>query len=159
MPTQTCSKCGAECEAGLPNCPECGGYLGRRRREPVYVPPPEPEPEDTFGLPGPLYWFLDLFPGLVSPKVVIMAIASTVLGGLIMLLAFILFTFGAMIAPFMIGGFGLICYWAAIAWLLNGYVCMPTDAMVDFDGRKWTAFWVLAMLPLSLLLLWLAVTD
>jgi hypothetical protein len=123
------------------------------------VPPPEPEPEDTFGLPRPLYWFLDLFPGLVSPKCLIMAAIATITGALIMLLAFVLFSFGALIAPFMIGAFGLICYWAAICWLLSGFVCMPTDAMVDFDGRRWSAFFVLAVLPLSLLFLWLAVVD
>lgn len=159
MTTRLCPRCGIECEAGLPTCPECGGYLGVRRKERVYVPAEKPPPEDTFGLPRPLYWFLSMFPGLASPTVIIVSAVMMVAAVMIVLLALMIFSLGAMVAAMMIGGVGLMCYWAAIAWLLNGHVCMLTDALVDFDGRQWTVFWLFTLLPLSLLFLVFGAVD
>ena len=154
-----CRHCGATCDAGEPRCPSCGGYLGARPPTPLPVAPSEPEePEIPAGL-APVLWLLEMFPGLVSPKVLVMSIAALPLAAGLLWLALLLVGFGAILPGMAIGAFALVVYWTAVAWLLHGELCMPADAVAEFDGTKWMVFLLIAFAPMSAFFWYLGARD
>jgi hypothetical protein len=142
-----CPQCNAECDPGEPSCPACGRYLGVRRREPVVPPEPDPDEDERFGIPRPVWWLMNMFPGVFAPTVLIMSIVAVVVAGMLTWLALFMLVLGAAFAGFAIGAAGMICYWAAIAWLMYGALAAPSEVLSEFDSTKWTVFILLAMLP------------
>jgi hypothetical protein len=106
--------------------------------------------EEGPGMPLWLFWFLDLFPGLIRPLVLIMSLLMLPVAVVVCWLGFFILTLGAIFAGFATAGFGLIIYWSALAWIIYGYICLPSEALAEFDSRKWTAFLLLALAPVGL---------
>lgn len=146
----TCSRCGARCDAGEPRCPSCGGYLGARPPRPRLNAPAEEARR------GPFFWFLDLFPGLVRPRVLIMSLVALPVAAGLVGLGLALFSIGGVFAGMAVAAFGMVTYWAAVAWLIYGYVCLPGEALSEFDGTRWMVFALLASAPMVALFAWLA---
>jgi len=122
------------------------------------VEQPDPEPEVPPGL-VPLLWLLELFPGLASPKVLILSILALPVAAGVLQLALLLIGFGAIVTGIFIAGFAMVIYWTAVAWLLYGNICMPAEAMAEFDSTKWMVFLLAAFAPMSLFFLWLGLTG
>lgn len=148
MPAMTCPRCGVECDAGEPRCLSCGGYLGARRRPSVVEQPPEPEPEVS-GAMGFALRFLEMFPGFVQPKVLALSLAALPVAAGLLYLALVMAGFGALFTAIAIGAFAAVVYWTALAWMLHGELCMPSEALAEFDGTKWMVFLLLAFAPVS----------
>jgi hypothetical protein len=106
--------------------------------------------EEGPGMPLWLFWFLDLFPGLIRPVVLIMSLLMLPVAAVVCWLGFFILTLGAIFAGFATAGFGLIIYWSALAWIIYGYISLPSEALAEFDSRKWTAFLLLALAPVGL---------
>ena len=103
MSPKRCPECDAECRSAQRFCTLCGADLraGVASRHP---PPPE---QEATGPLGPLLWFLNLFPGLVSPKVIFMSAAAVIVAAFVAWLAFCLFLLGGWIVALFIGGFAV----------------------------------------------------
>jgi hypothetical protein len=104
--------------------------------------------EEGPGILAPLLWFLELFPGLVRPSVLVMSILMVPIAGFVSWLGFFLLTLGGLIAGFMIAGFGLVIYWTALSWIIYGYICLPSEALAEFEGAQWTVFLLLGFAPI-----------
>jgi hypothetical protein len=113
------------------------------------APPPE---EESPPIPRPLLWLLELFPGLIRPRVLLMSIVTLVLAAFVMGLATMVFMMGAVFSGFFIGAAAVVMYWSAMAWLLYGYVCMPAEALAEFDSTRWLVFVILTVAPIGALL-------
>jgi hypothetical protein len=125
-----------------------------RRREPLPPPEPEVEEDETFGIPRPIWWFMNMFPGLFSPSVIIMSVIALAAAGVLAWLSLLMFVFGAAFAGFLIGAAAMICYWAVITWLMYGVLCAPSEALSEFNSAQWTIFALLAMLPVVGTAMW-----
>jgi hypothetical protein len=89
--------------------------------------------------------FLDVFPGFLSPGVLVFSILVVGIAG------YLLF-FGGLGLVMAIPA--LVCYWTAVAWMLAGEICGPARAMGEFTGVQWGAFLVFGFGPFALLM-WL----
>jgi len=147
MTAKTCTKCGVVNASGARFCTHCGAPLAKAR-------PAEPEQwqEEDAGPRGLLaagLWFLDLLPGLLSPKVLIMSILAFAASAGVGWLGLNMVAFGAFFAGFAIAGFAVVIYWTAWAWLIYGYVCLPAEALADFDGKRWTMMFLTTAVPVA----------
>jgi len=143
----TCPNCGAVCSREHVFCDQCGASLrGTVRRGARHGAPDDGE---GAGPPGALIWFLELFPGLLSPLVLICAVGGIAVSAGILWLALLMLGFGALITAFFIGGAGIIVYWASVSWVLYGYVASPTEALAEFESKHWVAFFLLTAIPAS----------
>lgn len=147
MSPQRCPGCGAESRRRAKFCARCGADLqvAARTRQPLQ---PEEEDESPRAL-GALIWFLNLCPGLIRPKVVIMSAVSILLALFVGYVAMVVLMAGGMIAGMCIGGFALVIYWAAVSWVLYGYICMPAEALAEFDGKKWLILIMVTVAPIA----------
>jgi len=142
--TRECPKCGNEYGVDVVICVPCGVDL-RTGHELTTETDPEKKPA---GGMRALLFVGNLAPGLFRPAVLITAILLAV-GG------WVAFSFGmAMVAMVPLGAIslgagGLIIYAQAIAMVLGGGFMLLHDAMVDFDGRQWTLFFVILGTPLA----------
>jgi len=141
-----CPKCGAVGSEADTFCGSCGTPLAL-----VSVPQKRPPREEEPYGGGPLLWFLDLFPGLLSPKVLAFSLIAMAMSLVAFWLAAFFIQF-MVISAFAIGGGGVIIYWCALCWLLYGYVVVPVEAMSEFRGKHWMAFVLLTLIPGALFL-------
>jgi len=138
-------------------CPLCGTKNGRRAQvcascgTTLVLSSEAPELAEGAGFSdavmGPVVWFSEVFPGLVSPKVIILSLLLIIIGAAIVQLAMFVFSVGGVLTAFAIGAAGVITYWTGITWILCGYTCLPSDGMTDFRGKQWWAFLVLGFGP------------
>jgi len=151
---QACPFCGAACKPEGEFCPACGSRLGapvvgrakpRLREEPL---------EPPVGL-RPLCWLLEYFPGLASPKVIILTAIIFVMAAAFAGAALFMVVLGAVIIAFLSGGFAILLYWTGLAWILSGEVSMPWDALADFNGTHWMLFATLTLLPVAAVFGWI----
>ena len=137
MAMKDCPECGGLYMPGDKFCENCGAHI---------------VDEDSFGALGPLIWFLNIFPGLVRPKVVVMSVIAIAVAGALLWLAMFLLGMGGLFAAFAIGAFALVTYWTAVSWLIYGYICLPAEAMAEFNGTQWFAFMLTNVLPAAYIL-------
>jgi hypothetical protein len=93
---------------------------------------------------------LALLPGLARRKVVVtagLALASAV--GLLILVYHWYGWVGWLFIPFLLPALAAV-YYAVLAWLLDGSLCNPLDAIAELDRRQWPLFIVMAALPPAL---------
>jgi hypothetical protein len=109
----------------------------------------EGEGEESPGMLVVVYWLGEYFPGFFRLTVLIASLVLTVLALGIGILALVVGVFGAVIAAMLIGGFALLLYWTAVAWVLSGEICMPAEALADFNGTQWMLFVGLTALPIG----------
>ena len=145
-----CPNCDREWPKHAQFCGKCGAQLtiGPRRRQEAKG--------DSLLSHGPgagVIWVLDLLPGITRPVVLVCAMIVFALAMVGLLVAAMIFQMGAMISAFAIGGGSMILYWSAVSWILYGYVCVPVEAMAEFQGKHWTAFFLATVVPGSLFLL------
>ena len=139
-------------------CGKCGIVLDQE-------PLPEPGPEADFeedeerigGATAAGLWFLDLLPGIASAKVLVCSIITFVLALIALWLAAAMLVNGVWITMFFCGAGGIILYWTAWSWLLVGDVCVPVEAMAEFQGKHWTMLIMVTVIPIGLLF-WVART-
>jgi hypothetical protein len=123
------------------------------------APPQPPEPrrpgyeEREVYIPGVVLWFLDLFPGLLKPGVIVFALMAFGLSLVGIYVSAFMLQMGALIAVFAIGGGAVMVYWAGWCWMLSGTICSPLEAMVEFGEKHWIALVMLTLVPGSLFLL------
>jgi hypothetical protein len=98
-------------------------------------------------------WFLDIFPGLLHPMVILFTLLAVGLSAVGIYMAVFYLGMGATIFVFFIGGAAVLVYWAAMCWLLSGSLCTPVEAMTEFTGRHWLAFILLTAIPASMFML------
>ncbi len=146
MARKVCPVCGTANELKATRCAECGEPLRKGGR-----PPRRSDRADGRG--GFASALLDLFPGFTSGR-------TTVWAGVMLLVAIVvaLHGYGYMrqhVAPAAIvaGIVALAFYCTGLLWLLYGYVCVPLEAVVSFDGKRWLALIGLALLPVVLVAL------
>ncbi|MGD2173982.1 MAG: zinc ribbon domain-containing protein [Candidatus Brocadiaceae bacterium] len=137
MSALNCPKCGASGKPGENFCRRCGAPLEREEEGP--------------GIPAPLYWFLNLFPGLVRPSVLVMSILAMGIAVPVGWLGMFLFLLGAVFSGVAVLGFALLMYGTGWVWLLYGYICLPSEALAEFDGTRWTVFMLLVLAPICVL--------
>ena len=150
MSRMMCPKCGFACRSDDSFCGGCGARIrseaARAQREPRAERP-------KMEIPPALVWLLELFPGLLSPLVIVCSVVTVALSLGAMALAAFCLQMGALISAFFIGGSGVLIYWTGMCWLLSGTVCLPVEAMIDFTQRHWLAFVLLTTVPASVFLL------
>ncbi len=142
MARKVCLNCGTANELKATRCADCGEPLKRGVR-----PPRRSDRADGKG--GFRNAMLDLFPGLTSGR-------TTVWAGVMLLLALDLglhaqgFVGGLMTAPVAIVAevLALLAYCTGVMWLLYGYVCLPMEAVLAFDARRWLVLVGLALVPI-----------
>jgi hypothetical protein len=132
------------CSADDRFCGNCGASLGSAAPQPQ---PRRRRPRQGVQLPGPLAWFLELFPGLVSPTVLVASILTLAFSAIAFGLAVFFIRMGVLITAFAIGGGAVMIYWTGWSWLLCGYVATPVEAMSDFQGKHWFALMMLTVVP------------
>lgn len=132
-----CPQCGNKCEDTHRFCGRCGASL-------------VPE-EEGFGLLGPLLWFLNIFPGLARPLVLIVSVLAIALSTVVAGVGVWVTLLGAVISGVFILGFALLMWGTGWVWLLYGYLCFPSEALADLEGYKWTIWILLVLAPIALL--------
>lgn len=147
MEQRSCPKCGRLWPSDANFCGECRTRLGA----PAEASGQKAEDEREKGVV--LLWVMDLFPGVFSPTTLLMSLAGLGVSIFIGFFAVLVFSMGAMLTAFPIGAAGVIMYWTALSWLLIGYVCLPTEAMAEFQGKHWTVFMLMTVVPLGLFFL------
>jgi hypothetical protein len=101
-----------------------------------------------------LLWVLDLLPGLISLRVIVLAALFFVLSVVGFVVAFIMLQYGVVFTAFAAGGGGVLLYWTAWCWLLFGEVVVPVEAMSEFQGRHWMVLALVTFVPMGILI-WL----
>jgi len=134
-----CPKCGSYCEDTDRFCGKCGASLT-----------PQVEEEGP-GLLRPIYWFLNIFPGLVRPWVVIFSLVVIALSAVVGGLGARVTALGALISGVFILGFALLMWGTGWVWLLYGYLCFPSEALAELEGYKWMIWILLVLAPIVLL--------
>lgn len=143
MSPKRCPRCDILCSQRDSFCPVCGRAL---------VEEEEAEPGQTGRwLLGPLIWFLELFPGLAHPGVIIMAAIVVALAVPVGYMALVFAQFGVLASYFM-AGFALLMYGTGVAWLMCGYLCFPAEGLAEFDSMKWMVYGVLILAPVTALM-------
>ena len=150
MPGFKCPKCGFVCQPYDNFCQQCGTAL---RGKATVKPPRRRREEPETMLPGPILWFLDIFPGLVHPMVVVFTLLAVGLSLVGIYMAVFFLQLGVLLFVFFIGGAAVMVYWAGMCWLLSGSLCSPIEAMAEFGERHWIAFVLLTLVPGSAFLL------
>ncbi len=143
MPKQ-CQNCGSLWGDDSRFCGDCGTPLrsAAPRREVAGA-----------GVPAPLLWLMDLCPGAFKPLVLIASLAAIAFALMALWLAVFILQMGAMISAFAIGGAGVMVYWTALGWLLYGYICVPVEAMCEFQSKHWMALVMASVVPAALFLM------
>jgi ribosomal protein L40E len=138
MARRVCGACGAKNDLGAVVCSKCGAALKKKRKPPL-------RPVRKAGQGGALYTLLDLFPGVTRAPA---AIGTAV--GLVATAALVYLTLRPLPTTFLTGLLALVCYVTSLTWLLYGYVVVPWEAVVVFDGRKWLALIALTVVPVAI---------
>ncbi len=142
MTENVCAKCGSPNMSSSKFCARCGAPLAAARRA-------REEQKRPFFLLRVLLWFLNLCPGLVRPKVVILfALAMPIAAGLGYLGVFLLML-GAVFSGGAVAAFGLVVYWTAWTWVLFGDTCFPSEALAEFDSIRWLLMVLLTVTPIA----------
>jgi hypothetical protein len=140
MAGKVCGKCDSPNMSTARFCARCGAPLaGAPSAQGEEAPPGAPL--------RVLMWFLELFPGLVRPSVVIPFVLAMPLAAGLGYLGFFLLSMGGLFGGVAIAAFGLVVYWAAWTWMIYGYVCMPAEALAEFDGKRWLLFVLASVVP------------
>ena len=143
MSRRVCGACGAKNDLSAVVCSKCGAAMKKKRRPPL-------RPTRKAGQGGAFYTLLDLFPGLTRTRVAAWAAAALVVAGVMAYLTVKLLAADSEPPSLLTGLFGLVCYLTALTWLLYGYVVVPWDAFVTFDGRKWLVLLGLGVVPIAI---------
>ncbi|MEK7467974.1 MAG: hypothetical protein AAB074_11210 [Planctomycetota bacterium] len=142
-----CPNCAVNWPADTVLCVRCG--LNLQTGENVAPPTPaaaeaEQEPETR------LERFAARFPGLFRPKTLVASLIVLALAGGCFVLCVILMSMGVVMTAATAGGVGLILYAQAVAWVLTGEIQLLVEAMTEFDGPRWNAFFLALAIPLTL---------
>lgn len=89
-----------------------------------------------------LIWFFELFPGLISPVVVVCSLIALALSAVVLWLALFMFSMGVIITCFWIGGAGVLLFWTSLSWMMYGNLANPVEAMADFEEKHWVVFFL-----------------
>jgi hypothetical protein len=138
MPRRVCGACGTRNGLSEVFCTRCGAALKRKHRPPLR-------------LAGKGGAFLQLFPGLTQASVAACAAAALVLAGGLGYLTVHLLQADAVPPSILTGVLAMVFYCTGLTWLLYGYVCVPTQAVVEFDGRRWLVVLGLSLAPIVIL--------
>jgi hypothetical protein len=128
-----CIRCGTNLKTGMPMQP---------------VAEMDVEGELTAG-ERVLMWFGDWFPGLLRPLILLAALVTAVAGFFVIGLSLFILSLGGAISAFAIGAAGLVLWAQAVGWVMFGEWALLSEILAEFDGRRWTVFIVIVMLPIT----------
>ena len=152
-------------------CPHCGlGVLPRtkycmRCGQPLpELPPTEEEvaAEEKRRRWRAVIWFFDIFPGLLSARVVAASLVAFIIACVLGMAAAGVgagLTNAGLAAVFLLplavlaGGLGVLTLVAGLTWLVYGKVCPPWEAWGDLRTRHWGAIFVLGIIALRVFVL------
>ena len=140
MARKVCPVCGTANEMAAARCVECGEALGRRGR-------PRRRSDRADGGRGIVSRFLDLFPGFTSGRTTLWSGAMLLLAIDLGLHAYSYVRLHVAPAAIVVGILAMGFYCTGLMWLLYGYVCVPLEAAVEFDARRWLVLIGLALAP------------
>ncbi len=146
MARKMCPACGASNEMKARTCTACGATLRKRHRGPAHA-----RTARTGERRGLLYGLLDLLPGLTHPKVLAWGAVMMVFAVGFGFLALKCLTLNLLPATLLAGVLAMVFYCTVLTWLLYGYVCVPSEAVVEFDGRQWLLMIGLTVLPIAVI--------
>ena len=118
-----------------------------------------PLEEEGLGALAALYWLLDFAPGLASPTALIGSVLAMLGAVPLAYLGLGILVMGAPFSGIMIVGFALMTWATGWAWLLCGYVCLPAEALTEFNSTKWTVWVMAAVAPVVAVAAFLALTH
>lgn len=141
-----CPNCGAEVAHDAIVCVHCGINMltGFKVQQHSVI---EEEEDITLGY-RVLMLMGEYCPGLFRPFIIVATLVLTAVGWGAIVMALYLFRLGAYFTPFFIGAAGFIVYAQAIALMMTGEFWVLHDALVEFEGAKWTVFFVALLLPM-----------
>ncbi len=151
-----CPKCGLNWPAGTVLCVQCGLNLqtGESIAPPAAAPvEAEPEPETR------MERFAATVPGLFRTKTLVLALIVFVMAAACFVLCIVLLSMGVVMTAATAGGVGLILYAQAVAWILTGEIQLLVEAMSEFDGPRWNAFFLALAVPLTLTFVFMGLTS
>lgn len=139
-----CPSCGTSWPPDTLLCVRCGVNLHTGER--VGGPPPDKPPEEEM---PPDTW-ADVVPGLFTPRVLVISVVVLAMSLACFGLCILLLLAGVLMTAATAGAVGLILYAQAVAWILTGELQLLVNALADFDGRRWNAFFIALAVPLTL---------
>lgn len=143
MGRKVCGTCGARNELNATRCAECGASLKRKRK------PPAKATRKKAAEGGILLRVLDLVPGLVRTRTLIAMAGMMALAAGLGVLALAFLQYNALPATLLIGMLAMLCYCTAVIWMLYGYVCLPSEAIIEFDAARWLLLIALTVVPIA----------
>jgi hypothetical protein len=149
--TQKCPGCGMGVMPGSQFCIHCGERIPDPKPTPEALQWEEEKKKKRFRL-----WFFDIFPGLLSSKVVVVSIAGMVLSLTLVFLykKFFLLCDGLdaffyLPLALLSGAGALMSAALSLGWLVCGAIRYPVATFAELNGRKWLALWTLFCLFLA----------
>jgi predicted Zn finger-like uncharacterized protein len=148
-----CPRCRAPIQPAAVSCGQCGQILTRGPLPPARpVPIPTPRPSATEETRSATVRVLEsvgaLFPGFFRPGVFIGASIVALISFGVLGLGIFIVSLGALLEGIFIGAFGLIFYAQALAMILQGEWGMLSSLLAEFDGARWTVFFILLAAPM-----------
>lgn len=91
----------------------------------------------------------ELMPGLFRPVTLVLSVVTVALAWAVVGFAMFVFSMGAVLTAFFIGGGGMILYWTALCWIFYGGACYPVEGLAEMDSRQWFIFMFLNAAPIG----------
>jgi len=140
-----CKACGAKNPLKASVCAECGAHLRDERARPA---------QGAEGKGAPLlFGLLDLVPGLVRARTLVWVLVMLVVAAAVGAVALWFLQENLLPATLLVGVLAMVFYCTAVIWVLYGYVCVPSEAVVEFDGLRWLLLVALTLVPIGLLMI------
>lgn len=100
-------------------------------------------------------WFPALCPGFFQVKTLVVSLLALVLGAVCVGLCLLFLAMGVMFTAVSAGAVGVILYAQAVAMILTGEIALLNDALAEFDGSRWTAFFFALAIPFTVVIAFL----
>ncbi len=100
-------------------------------------------------------WFPAVCPGFFRAKTLVFAIFVLALAAGCLAMGLVFLVMGVFFTAVTAGALGVILYAQAVACILTGDIQLIHDALVDFDGTRWTAFFFALAVPFTVVLAFL----
>lgn len=164
-----CPGCGESVEADVVICVKCGMNLKTGLHATATTTAPvadegeveEEEAEEPLTPREKVGFFLgENFPGLFNPRLLVVSFVLVTCGMVALYITFGFFLRQLFLGPMFIGALGIAALVQGVGMLMMGYFCLLHDALIEFDGKKWSVFFITVFVSVTaMFLLAKAFTD